>query len=141
MARGAAGPGDAEAGPLWCPSGSAYAPESVVLAVRAGLDGPPAYLPAPRPAAEALAGLEPGVEPRRLLRLASHCVPHCLNRAGGTCTLAVRLTATPLPPTPLPSAPVPDCHLRPSCKWWTQSGPSACHACPQVATRRPAPDR
>lgn len=129
-------PEGADAGRLWCPSGSAYAPESVVLAVRDGLDGPPAYLPAPRPAAEALAGLEPGVEPRRLLRLASHCVPHCLNREADTCTLATRLTS---PPPQV--AEVPACHLRPSCKWWTQSGPPACHACPQVATRHPAPAR
>ncbi|MFE2284402.1 hypothetical protein ACFXDJ_09530 [Streptomyces sp. NPDC059443] len=127
----------ASAGQLWCPSGSAYAAESVVLAVRAGLDGPPAYLPAPRPAAEALAELPPGAEPRRLLRLASHCAPHCLNREGDTCTLAVRLTAAP-PPA---AAALPACHLRPSCKWWTQSGPPACHACPTVATRRPDPDR
>ncbi len=115
---------------LWCPSGSAYAPEPLVLAVRAGLDGPPAYLPSPRPAAEALAELADGVEPRRLLRLASHCVAHCLNRAGESCTLATRLAASAIPPAPLPS-----CHLRPVCKWWTQSGPPACRACPGVATR------
>lgn len=115
---------------LWCPSGSAYAPESLVLAVRDGLDGPPAYLRAPRPAAEALAGLPPDVEPRRLLRLASHCVPHCLNRAGEACTLAARLAASASPPAPLPP-----CHLRPRCTWWTQSGPPACHACPQVSAR------
>ncbi|WP_371616319.1 hypothetical protein [Streptomyces sp. NBC_00454] len=135
MARPKA-PEAADGEPLWCPSGSAYAPESVVLAVRAGLDGPPAYLPAPRPAAEALTELEPGAEPRRLLRLASHCVAHCLNRAGESCTLATRLAATPRE-----AAALPDCHLRPGCKWWTQSGPRACRACPQVATRRPAPDR
>ncbi|WP_328299166.1 hypothetical protein OG389_16055 [Streptomyces sp. NBC_00435] len=124
------------AGPLWCPSGSAYAAESLVLAVRDGLDGPPAYLPVPRPAAEALAGLPPTAEPRRLLRLASHCVPYCLNRAGDTCTLATRLTAAPAPAAPLPA-----CHLRRSCKWWTQSGARACHACPGVATRHSGPDR
>ncbi|WP_162688792.1 MULTISPECIES: hypothetical protein [unclassified Streptomyces] len=119
---------------LWCPSGSAYAAESVVLAVREGLDGPPVYLPAPRPAAEALAGLPPGTEPRRLLRLASHCVPHCLNRAGETCTLATRLAASAPAGTSVPS-----CHLRPACTWWAQSGPAACRACPEVATRRPGP--
>ncbi|MBT2452669.1 hypothetical protein J7F03_37650 [Streptomyces sp. ISL-43] len=135
MASHDEGPGGP--GLLWCPSGSAYAAESVVLAVRDGPDGPPAYLPAPRPAAEALAGLPPGTEPRRLLRLASHCVPHCLNRAGDTCTLATRLTAAPPPPA---VTPLPGCHLRPSCKWWTQSGPPACRACPSVATR-PAPPR
>lgn len=115
---------------LWCPSGSAYAPESLVLAIRDGLDGPPAYLPAPRPTAEALAELPEGVEPRRVLRLASHCVPHCLNREGDTCTLATRLTAAPRP-----AAPPPPCHLRPRCTWWTQSGPPACRACPGVSTR------
>ncbi|MCX4778970.1 hypothetical protein [Streptomyces sp. NBC_01264] len=123
---------------LWCPSGSAYAPESLVLAVRDGLDGPPAYLPAPRPAAEALAGLPAGVEPRRLLRLASHCVPHCLNREADTCTLATRLTATSRSGS---EQALPPCHLRPRCKWWTQSGPPACQACPEVATRRSGPDR
>ncbi|MFF1411604.1 hypothetical protein ACFVX6_17750 [Streptomyces sp. NPDC058289] len=115
---------------LWCPSGSAYAPESLVLAVRDGLDGPPVYLRAPRPAAEVLAELPEGTEPRRLLRLASHCVPHCLNREADTCTLATRLEATSRFGPPLPP-----CHLRPRCKWWTQSGPLACHACPQVSTR------
>lgn len=107
--------------------------ESVVLAVRDGLDGPPAYLPAPRPAADAIAGLPDGAEPRRLLRLASHCVPHCRNRAGDTCTLATRLTKPPRPAPP--AAALPPCHLRPSCKWWTQSGPAACGACPDVSTR------
>ncbi|MGW6685478.1 hypothetical protein [Streptomyces sp. NPDC054961] len=112
----------------------------MVLAVRAGPDGPPVYLPAPLPAAEVLAGLPPGTEPRRLLRLASHCVPHCLNREGDTCTLALRLTALPQPAAP-PAPALPACHLRPDCAWWTQSGPAACRACPDVATRRPGPGR
>jgi hypothetical protein len=118
-------------GSAWCPSGAAYAPESVVLGVRSGVDGHVAYLPEPVPTATALATLPEGIEPRRLLRIASHCVSACANRRGDDCTLIERVVAA----YPDEGPGVPRCHLRPRCKWWGQTGIAACRRCPEVATR------
>ncbi|MFF4550873.1 hypothetical protein ACFY1J_43050 [Streptomyces sp. NPDC001406] len=138
---GDAGPDTApDAGPAgpdrtrtaWCPSGAAYAPESLVLGVRAGTDGQVAYLAEPVPAAEVLPLVPPDIEPRRVLRFASHCVAECVNRRGTDCTLIERVVAA------YPAAdfgPVPQCHLRADCKWWAQAGVSACRRCPAIATR------
>jgi len=122
-------------GAAWCPSGAAYAPESVVLGVRSRVDGPVDYLADPVPAASVLDLVPQDIEPRRVLRFASYCVTECLNRRGDDCTLIERVVAT----YPEEGAEgVPRCHLRADCKWWGQAGIAACRRCPAVATCRPA---
>ncbi|MGQ4388828.1 hypothetical protein ACN6LB_007737 [Streptomyces sp. SAS_270] len=109
----------------------------MVLGVRRGLDGQVVYLADPVPAAAVLDQVPPGIEPRRVLRLASHCVAVCVNRRGGECTLVERIVAG----DPAGGAgPVPRCHLRAVCKWWLQSGVAACRRCPGLAARDRADD-
>ncbi len=121
----------------WCPSGAMDRPESVVLGVRSQDDGSVAYLDQPVPASEVLALVPEGIEPRRILRFASHCEASCSNRVGTECGLIDRITAVPAPPS---AATVPRCHLRPRCKWWGQTGVEACHRCPAVSTLMLADD-
>lgn len=121
----------------WCPSGEAHAPESVVLGVRSGQDGSVVYLADPVPASEVLGEVPEGVEPRRLLRFASHCVSGCANRRGEDCTLVERVLSRPPAPE---TTQVPRCHLRQRCQWWTQTGVAACLRCPAVSTRHHADD-
>lgn len=121
----------------WCPSGAAHAPESLVLGVRAGVDGRVTYLADPVPAAEVLDQIPADIEPRRVLRFASHCVSECVNRRGDDCTLIERVVAA------YPAAnsrSVPQCHLRADCKWWAQAGVDACRRCPAVSTRHHTDD-
>ncbi|MFF4402671.1 hypothetical protein [Streptomyces sp. NPDC001480] len=121
----------------WCPSGAAHAPESLVLGVRAGVDGRVAYLADPVPAAEVLEQIPADIEPRRVLRFASHCVAECVNRRGDDCTLIERVvTAYPAAAT----GRVPQCHLRAGCKWWSQAGVDACRRCPAISTRHHTDD-
>ncbi|WP_258044715.1 hypothetical protein [Streptomyces sp. SM11] len=122
----------------WCPSGDAYAPESVVLGVRPGPDGQVAYLAEPVPAAEVLGSIPEGIAPTRVLRFASHCVSDCVNRRGDDCTLVERVRT--LPPEQDTRA-VPRCHLRTRCQWWRQTGVDACYRCPSVSTAHYADDR
>lgn len=116
----------------WCPSGLADRPESVVLGVRSGLDGDVAYLAEPVPAAEVMSLIPEGIEPRRVLRFASHCESDCRQRVGDACGLVSRVVAAL--PGSAPDAAVPRCHLRSQCKWWHQAGVDACHRCPAVAS-------
>ncbi|PZT77570.1 MULTISPECIES: hypothetical protein [unclassified Streptomyces] len=120
----------------WCPSGDAHAPESVVLGVRSGQDGRVVYLADPVPASQVLGDVPEGVEPRRILRFASHCVSGCANRRGNDCTLIERVLAAP----PAAESNVPRCHLRARCQWWAQSGVEGCRRCPAVSTRHLADD-
>ncbi len=121
----------------WCPSGSANRPESVVLGVRSGEDGGVSYLAEPVPASEVMGLVPEGIEPRRILRFASHCESACANRVGTECGLINRIAAVPAPPH---AAAVPRCHLRTQCKWWQQKGVDACHRCPAVSTLMLADD-
>lgn len=121
----------------WCPSGAMDKPESIVLGVRSQDDGSVAYLDEPVPAAEVLSLVPEGIEPRRILRFASHCESSCANRVGSECGLIQRISAVPAPPH---AATVPRCHLRTKCKWWNQVGVEACHRCPAVSTLMLADD-
>ncbi|MFF5315705.1 hypothetical protein [Streptomyces massasporeus] len=116
----------------WCPSGAADAPESVVLGVRSGADGRVTYLADPVPASGVLGLVPADIEPRRVLRFASHCVTECANRRGDDCTLIERVVAAY--PATEPGN-VPRCHLRADCKWWGQAGVDACRRCPALASR------
>ncbi|MFC1408916.1 hypothetical protein ACEZCY_06415 [Streptacidiphilus sp. N1-12] len=115
----------------WCPSGLADRPESVVLGVRSGEDGSVAYLAEPVPAKEVISLVPEGIEPRRILRFASHCESDCRQRVGTECGLVNRIVALPGPPR---GSAVPRCHLRSQCMWWNQRGVDACHHCPAVSS-------
>ncbi|MYS63284.1 hypothetical protein GTW66_03885 [Streptomyces sp. SID5473] len=115
----------------WCPSGRPDRPESQVLGVRSGEDGKVVYLERPMPAAEVLGAVPEGIEPTRVLRFASHCVSACVHRRGNDCTLVERVGVLPAAGE---ARSVPRCHLRSRCQWWQQTGVSACHRCPAVAT-------
>ena len=79
-----------------------------------------------------------GVEPKRILRFASHCTSQCPNNDRGDCTLIERMKAIPV--RPLEQQAVPRCHLRPDCQWWVQAGVEACRRCPAVVTVHSAGD-
>ncbi|MFC7310285.1 hypothetical protein ACFQVC_39500 [Streptomyces monticola] len=115
----------------WCPSGAADAPESVVLGVRSGDGGEVIYLADPVPAADVLGAIPEGIEPRRVLRFASHCVANCANRRGTQCSLVDRVVAAD---PGRDTAAAPRCHLRARCQWWTQAGLAACRRCPAVSS-------
>ncbi|MFF5761235.1 hypothetical protein ACWD5B_18900 [Streptomyces tanashiensis] len=121
----------------WCPSGEAHMPESVVLGVRSGQDGGVVYLADPVPASEVLGDVPEGIEPRRILRFASHCASDCVNRRGSDCTLVERVLARPVARE---DGSVPRCHLRTRCQWWNQTGVAACLRCPAVSTLHRADD-
>jgi hypothetical protein len=121
----------------WCPSGAAHAPESVLLGVRSGVDGRVTYLADPVPAAAVLDQVPADIEPRRILRFASHCLAECVNRRGDDCTLIERVVAA-YPEAE--SGGLPRCHLRADCKWWGQAGIDACRRCPALSTRHHADD-
>lgn len=121
----------------WCPSGTPTAPESLVLGVRSGADGTVSYLAEPVPAAEVLGEIPEGIEPRRVLRFASHCQSNCPNRRGSDCSLVERIVTAAVP---VASPVVPRCHLRPQCQWWHQKGVVACQQCPSISTRFSADD-
>jgi hypothetical protein len=127
----------AEQAVSWCPSGMSDRPESIVLGVRSGEDGGIVYLADPVPAAEVMDLVPEGIEPRRILRFASHCESSCANRLGDACGLVDRIVAVPGPPQ---ATVVPRCHLRAHCKWWQQVGVDACHRCPAVSTLTLADD-
>ncbi|MFE5210078.1 hypothetical protein [Streptomyces sp. NPDC056600] len=121
----------------WCPSGDPHAPEAVALGVRSGQDGGVVYLADPVPASQVLGMVPEGVEPRRVLRFASHCASNCVNRRGDDCTLVERVLAAPA----ATATAVPRCHLRAQCQWWSQTGVEACRRCPAVSTLHLAGDR
>lgn len=126
-----------QAGTTWCPSGLPDRPESVVLGVRSGEDGSVGYLAEPLPAADVIGLVPEGIEPRRILRFASHCEESCRQRVGSECGLVNRIVLASPAPT---AAAVPRCHLRARCKWWQQIGVDACHRCPAVASLTLADD-
>jgi len=106
-----------------------------VLGVQSAERGQVVYLADPIPAAQALAMVPEGIEPRRILRFAAHCTSGCPNNdAAGDCTLIERMQAIPVRPENGHST--PRCHLRSDCQWWAQVGVEACRRCPAVVTIR-----
>jgi hypothetical protein len=69
--------------------------------------------------------------PEKRFRFAQPCVEHdCRHWQGGRCGVAdaaVKLDAAE-------ARPLPGCSIRPSCRWFSQGGASACAACPYVVT-------
>jgi hypothetical protein len=129
----AASEGTAMLDRMSCPSAQPNQDVSVVIGVVATQGGKPqvSLLPNSVPL-RLVAHLIPDTIPAtEVLRLAAPCAElHCAHFSGDRCTLASRIVAR-LPPIVDRLSP---CAIRPSCRWWHQEGPVACHRCPQIVT-------
>lgn len=64
-------------------------------------------------------------------RFVNKCVEKgCAKWGAGGCSVVSGAVARM--ETAAQTAILPTCGIRPSCRWFMQEGPSACHACPQV---------
>jgi hypothetical protein len=71
------------------------------------------------------------VRPTEVLRFAAPCAEgQCVHFDGASCRLAKRVVSR------LPEVVnrLKRCAIRPTCRWWHQEGPAACHRCPLVIT-------
>jgi hypothetical protein len=114
-----------------CPSGQPAQGDSLVIGVVVAQGGRSqvSLLPKSVPL-RSVARLIPDTIPAtEVLRLAAPCAErNCAHFSDDRCTLASRIVAR-LPPVIDRLSP---CALRPSCRWWHQEGPAACHRCPQL---------
>src|ERR1700686_4957584 len=116
---------------LSCPSAEPNQNASAVIGVVGAKDGSAqvSLLPQPVPL-DSVAHLIPDtIRVTEVLRLAGPCAEQrCSHFSDQRCTLASRVVAR-LPEVIDRLSP---CGLRPSCRWWHQEGPAACHRCPQI---------
>ena len=116
-----------------CPSAQPKQEGSVVIGVVATVDGKHhvSHLPRQVPL-ESVAHLIPNDIPiTEILRFAAPCVERCCaHYREDRCTLAARIVAC----VPASANSLSPCAIRPSCRWWRQEGPAACHRCPQIVT-------
>jgi hypothetical protein len=122
-----------ESGRLNCPSAQPNQTSGAVIGVVGRQDGKPRVSLLPQPASlHSVAHLIPDTIPAtEILRLAGPCAErHCSHFDGQRCTLASRIVSR-LPAVVDRLSP---CAIRPSCRWWRQEGPAACHRCPQIVT-------
>jgi hypothetical protein len=117
----------------FCPSATA-APGNLLLGV-VGEDGTVAILPEPLTIDKAFLDVaHRGRSPEERFRFAGACHKGaCKQWATGRCTVIDRAIATTRPPEPSIDL-LPECAIRGNCRWYTQSGATACHACPLVVT-------
>jgi hypothetical protein len=116
-----------------CPSAQPNQDANVVIGVVGNQDGMPrvSLLPKPVPL-QSVTHLIPDTIPiAEVLRLAAPCAERrCAHFSDNRCTLASRIVAR----LPAITARLSPCAIRPSCRWWHQEGPAACHRCPQIIT-------
>jgi hypothetical protein len=71
--------------------------------------------------------------PEKRFRFSSRCVESGCNQWTGTrCGVSDRLLESIEAAFHKPN--LPDCSIRPTCRWFSQNGESACRICPLVAT-------
>jgi hypothetical protein len=94
------------------------------------------YLQRPvAPSPEILALAAPA-KPAAAFRFGGQCAEGaCRHFTGGRCSLGERLVQL----LPAVADRLVPCFLRPTCRWWHEQGPAACHRCPQVVTASAAP--
>jgi len=74
-----------------------------------------------------------GRAPEKRFRFGDTCVKSgCMQWKGDRCGVIDQIVEA-VPLHALPSA-LPECSIRPQCRWFGQSGASACRVCPQVVT-------
>jgi hypothetical protein len=129
-----------------CPSNRCK-PGSDLIGIRQD-DGTVAILPQPLPVDQHfvdIARQTPG-EPEERFRFSNKCVESgCGQWTGSRCGVIDRvinmLDAIPgvapnqvTEETPGADVSLPPCGIRPTCRWFLQSGSNACHVCPYVLT-------
>lgn len=119
--------------PLSCPSAQPGQTARAVIGVVGRKGGRPHVSMLPQSISlDSVAHLIPDSIPvTEVLRLGAPCAErHCSHFYNQRCTLASRIVSR-LPAVVDRLVP---CALRPSCRWWRQEGPAACHRCPQIVT-------
>src|SRR5271165_1992665 len=116
-----------------CPSAQPDQPEAAVIGVVASREGGPrvTLLPASAPLDAIVHLIPPDIPIPEVVRLAAPCAEQrCGHFHDQRCTLAARIVDR-LPPVTVRLSP---CAIRPSCRWWGEHGPAACHRCGQIVT-------
>ena len=124
---------------LLCPSAQPQTPGAVAIGVVDHSQDSPevGYLESPVPVTEDLLRLTGTVRPTEIFRFAAPCqTSACSHWSGRDCTLVGRIVKL-IPPASLK---LPTCRVRPECRWYAQSGRSACVRCPSVVTQNEDPD-
>jgi hypothetical protein len=130
-----------------CPSNRCK-PGSELIGVRQD-DGTIAILPQPLPVDQHfvdVASRDP-IAPEERFRFSNKCVEGgCHQWTGSHCGVIDRMLQTmeaSLPTKVLPTASeaqLPTCGIRPTCRWYRQSGHHACRVCPYILTHVTAAD-
>jgi len=118
---------------MLCPSSRAK-PGSELIGVRQD-DGTVAILPQPLPVDEAFLRIAAGhaLAPEQRFRFTNKCVESgCSQWTGSRCGV-IDQALTMMENAAADS--LPACGIRPSCRWFHQSGAAACAACTIVITR------
>ena len=115
-----------------CPSAQPEQPDATIIGIIRGSNGAAAVeiLPEALPLHPLINLIPEDVRPTEVLRLAAVREAKCQHFKNDTCTLSARIIAR----LPAVSDHLRRCAIRPSCRWWRQEGPAACHRCPQVIT-------
>jgi hypothetical protein len=124
---------------LSCPSAQPDMEDARVFGVIGGTADEPrvAYLKEEAVVDPVVFGEIGGLEPTHVFRFAAKCEEHrCAHFNGQRCTLAQRIIEKLDPVVDL----LPPCLIRPTCRWFAESGREACLRCPQVVTRIPKGD-
>jgi len=126
-------------GEIACPSARPDMTGAVAFGVIGGtIDHPRVqYLTELAPVSVDLLALADPLAPTEVFRFAAPCAAsQCRHFDGAACQLASRVVSL----LPEISDALPACQIRPSCRWWRQEGPAACHRCPQIVSTTVHPD-
>jgi hypothetical protein len=119
--------------PIRCPSHRCK-PGSDLIGVRQD-DGTVAILPQPLPVDKNFVEIasRDATAPEQRFRFSNKCIEGgCSQWTGSRCGVIDNVMKL-LNPEPAPEA-LPPCGIRPTCRWFLQSGPAACKVCPYVVT-------
>lgn len=119
---------------LLCPSAPAEIHGALAFGVVDHASTPPEvmYLEEPVPVNEELLGLAAPLEPREVFRFGAPCqTSECTHWSGHDCKLVERIVKL----VPVASLVTPPCKIRPTCRWFAQSGRNACLRCAYVVTK------
>ncbi len=130
----AAPPGEA---PMSCPSGQPDMEGARIFGVVGGTADTPRvdYLKQDAIITDAMLGSLGGMDPTHVFRFAAKCEEgRCAQFANGRCSLGQRIAEGLAPVVDR----LPSCLIRPTCRWFRETGEAACFRCPQVVTLVPA---